>query len=54
LRCGINNDELLKTIWEHKRKKQKRRKGERGDLEPCPSNKSITFIILINKTTNNL
>jgi HD superfamily phosphohydrolase YqeK len=32
LRYGINNDELLKTIWEHTRKKQKRREGERSDF----------------------
>jgi hypothetical protein len=36
LRYGINNDELLKTIWEHKRKKQKKREGERGDFGTLP------------------
>jgi hypothetical protein len=38
LRYGINNDELLKTIWEHKRrkKKKKRRKEKRGNFGTLP------------------
>jgi hypothetical protein len=30
LKCGINNDELLRTIWEHKKNKNRGKQGKEG------------------------
>jgi hypothetical protein len=43
-----NDDELFGSIWTHKMEKKKKKRRILLNLEPCPSGKGITTLVIYN------